>query len=158
MKNESIMSQIPPGTGNSFTDRDRQAAAAKFPSPDASIEEWEKFARGQEKWKLVDSRVRQARAEFVIENGGPGAARRNIVAGGYAIKPGQSWVDVAGNITKDVIRQVALPSGAKSANNSAAQTMDRLDKGTQREVSSNNNAKSDIAVMGEGDAIIRGGK
>lgn len=116
LRNDAVIKSLPPGPA---TDRDIQIFAAGFPDEDANPKVLSSFLRGMAKMQRISSKVDEAKADWVTETGGSlGRSRSEFVAGGYKVKPGQSFGEFSQSVARaiQIKEQKASTAGVRAIN------------------------------------------
>jgi len=110
LRNLSAMKSLPPGTAS---DTDVKMALQGFPAANSTAKDIASFLRGMAKLQDIDASVNSAKVDWLASNKGSLARAKNgFIAGDYAAKPGEAWVDFSQRITKDIYKKYAVgPEG-----------------------------------------------
>lgn len=100
LRNDAAIRSLPPGPA---TDRDIEIAMKGFPPENANPQVMSEFLRGMAKMQGITAKVESAKAEFLSNNKGMlTRASQPFIAGDYAVKPGESFTELAARIAQSV--------------------------------------------------------
>ena len=103
LRNNIAIKSLPPGPA---TDRDIEIALKGMPDEHANPKELSQFMRGMAKMQKIASKVEDAKADWITETGGSlGRSNRAFVAGGYKVKPGQSFGEFSQSVANAVAKK-----------------------------------------------------
>jgi protein-arginine kinase activator protein McsA len=111
LRNTSAIKSLPPGPA---TDKDIQMALQGFPSATADAKVVASFLRGMAKLQDIDAAIAGAKVDWMSQNKGlMTRAKSDFVAGDYAAKPGEAWVDFSQRVAKDIAAKYGKAATAK---------------------------------------------
>lgn len=100
LRNDAAIRSLPPGPA---TDRDIELAMKGFPPENANPQVLSQFLRGMAKMQGITAKVEASKAEFLSNNKGLlTRASSPFIAGDFAVKPGESFTDLAARIAQSV--------------------------------------------------------
>ncbi len=100
LRNDAAIRSLPPGPA---TDRDIELAMKGFPPENANPQVLSQFLRGMAKMQGITAKVEASKAEFLSNNKGLlTRASSPFIAGDFAVKPGESFTELAARIAQSV--------------------------------------------------------
>ena len=105
LRQGAVSKSLPPGPAS---DKDIQLALSGYPSDTSDPKLMASFLRGMGKLQDIQSSVDGAKAEWLGKNKGQlSRATETFIAGDYAVKPGETFVDFSKRVVKDVSQKYA---------------------------------------------------
>lgn len=105
------------GATGGFSDADLNTALQGIPKANANPQIMAQFMRGMAKEQAISAALENAKTDWLTQNKGQlGRAGGSFMAGDYSVKPGETYPDFTGRVTKDVVKRFTTPAQSTLVN------------------------------------------